>query len=526
MALPLLLGLALGESLLNITHTGEVASVILFLLVVSGIVCLYFSYKCSLRGNRFVSIPVIGLGVFLFLSFFLFGTWRSVSSWNAVKVKWASEPMTYRVVLVTTPQIGARWVRVDAQTLDIAYNYPDASKKVRLMIQRDSLSERLQVGDALTFHARIQELTNKETMTFDYARYMKIKGFSGQAFLNISRWHCESVPIYGVPLMLRARIFALKIRDKLVSLYKQANLSTESLALFSALTLGERSELDNETKELYSDVGVSHVLALSGMHLSFLVAVFNLLLLRFCRRSISKLLGVGLILFFVWSYTFIAGLPTSLVRASVMYSLMLLGSLLGREGFSLNSLCVSAVLMLTVSPMLLWDVGFRLSFLAMFGILWLYPRCVNHPVMQWRYTKWVVQSMLVSFSAQLFTIPLVAFVFGTFAPYSALATLVITPLTALLIYLMPVLVLAVSTNILVVPVAFMIDCLVGMQNGVLRFFAKLPYSVINIDYSAWTLWAIYALLIVLLLKNELRLVAWMKCMLVAMIILFLTLVIS
>ena len=102
----------------------------------------------------------------------------------------------------------------------------------------------------------------------------------------------------------------------------------------------------------------------------------------------------------------------------------------------------------------------------------------------------------------------------------------ITPLTALLIYLMPVLVLAVSTNILVVPVAFMIDCLVGMQNGVLRFFAKLPYSVINIDYSAWTLWAIYALLVVLLLKNELRLVVWMKCMLVAMIILFLTLVIS
>ena len=243
----------MGESLLNITHTGEVASVILFLLVVAGIVCLYFSYKCSLRGNRFVSIPVIGLGVFLFLSFFLFGTWRSVSSWDDVKVKWASEPMTYRVVLVTTPQVGARWVRVDAQTLDIAYNYQDESKKVRLMIQRDSLSERLQVGDALTFHARIQELTNKETMTFDYARYMKIKGFSGQAFLNISRWQCESVPIYGVPLMLRARIFALKIRDKLVSLYKQANLSTESLALFSTLTLGERSELDNETKELYSD---------------------------------------------------------------------------------------------------------------------------------------------------------------------------------------------------------------------------------------------------------------------------------
>ena len=90
-----------------------------------------------------------------------------------------------------------------------------------------------------------------------------------------------------------------------------------------------------------------------------------------------------------------------------MYSLMLSGSLVGRSGFSVNSLAMSAVLMLCINPLWFYDVGFQLSFLAMFGILTICPRFQELPLMQWRYVRWIFQSLLVSFAAQLFTVPLV-----------------------------------------------------------------------------------------------------------------------
>ena len=87
------------------------------------------------------------------------------------------------------------------------------------------------------------------------------------------------------------------------------------------------------------------------MHLGFLVAMLNLFILNYCRRRYLRLLGAMLATVLVWGYTFLAGLPPSLVRAALMYSLMLAGSLVGRSGFSVNSLAMSAVLMLCINPL-------------------------------------------------------------------------------------------------------------------------------------------------------------------------------
>ena len=416
--------------------------------------------------------------------------------------------------------MGERSISADALCLSHKWEVVDKSKSVRLYVKKDSLSSMLKVGDAIVFDALIHVPTNDfNGGTFDYARYLSVKGISGQAYVKNGAWSkAEDTEIKPLPAILRWRIGALQWREQFIKKIRQTGLNEGILALFSALTLGEKSQLRQEVKSLYAEVGVSHILALSGMHLSFLVAVLSLLLLRCCVRRWAKVLGIFAVLVLVWGYTFVAGLPASLVRAAIMYSLMLSGSLFGRQGFSLNSLGVSAVLMLSFQPLLLYDVGFQLSFLAMWGILTVYPLFANHIIVQWRYTKWVVQSLLVSFSAQLFTVPLVAYVFDTFAPYSALATLLVTPLTALLIYLMPVLMLVVMTGIPVAPVGFVVELLVGVQNTVLQFFAALPFSVVHVHCSLPLLFVTYMLLGVVLFKRWMPLVSWLKSILVMMIV--------
>ena len=259
--------------------------------------------------------------------------------------------------------------------------------------------------------------------------------------------------------------------------------------LFAALTLGEKSGLSDELKDIYAGVGVSHVLALSGMHLGFLVAMLNLFILNYCRRRYLRLLGAMLATVLVWGYTFLAGLPPSLVRAALMYSLMLAGSLVGRSGFSVNSLAMSAVLMLCINPLWFYDVGFQLSFLAMFGILTICPRFQELPLMRWRFVRWIFQSLLVSFAAQLFTVPLVAYRFGTFSFYSVWATLVISPLTALLIYGMPLILLSGITGIGTTVCAWWIARLGTWQNDCLRTMMEWPYAVVHTDWALWfTVW--------------------------------------
>ena len=211
--------------------------------------------------------------------------------------------------------------------------------------------------------------------------------------------------------------------------------------------------------------------------------MLNVLLLNYCRSRRWRAVGVVLALLLIWGYTFLSGLPPSLVRATVMYSLMLAGSLLGRAGFSINSLALAAMLMLCVDPLLSYDVGFQLSFLAMAGILALCPRFLDLPLARRPWVGWVVQSLLVSFAAQLFTIPLVAYRFGTFAPYSALATLLVSPVTALLIYGMPVLLFSALLGLGSEAVSAAIGFLEACQNGCLRLMMKWPGAVVHTDWG-------------------------------------------
>ncbi len=517
---PLLPGFVIGRLAAEQLPEGNglVAGLLSGTVTLMGLLCLWWGFRSL--GNRtdkhFGKDNSVGWGILLFFLLLFFAVWRSYIVWSSARIEWPSFPVVRRVLVTDVPRHSSWSVNAEVRILGSDRQIEDEGRQILLSFRRDSLSEHLRVGDVLWFKGRVYKPVNRgNPEEFDYAEYLAVKGLSGRSRVEDGNWCLlsgfESMEEGKISVFLRWKINALLLRDRLLGVLRSTGVEPETAGFLAALALGDKSALSPGLRDVYTGVGVSHVLALSGMHLAFLTALLNLLLLRYTRRHCVRCVGAVLVLMTVWGYTFLAGFPPSLLRASYMYSLMLLGLLLGRSGFTVNSLAVSATVMLCLNPLYLYDVGFRLSFLAMAGILFLYPRMSRLvPERCPLVMSWALKSLLVSLSAQLFTVPLVAWCFGNIAPYSALATLLITPFTVLLLYGTPLLLfLALSGWGTQLAVAF-VDGIACLQNGVLRAISQWPGALVTVDFTPFLLVVCYALLCIWLLRPYMSSVRWWK----------------
>jgi len=240
------------------------------------------------------------------------------------------------------------------------------------------------------------------------------------------------------------RGWGLEVRKRLVERLAALDMEGQTMAIVTAMTLGDRTLLQRDTRDLYSRVGASHLLALSGLHLGIIVGLFltwmnGRLLLSRWRRPVGVL-----VLLFIWTYTFVAGMPTSLLRAALMTSVFVVASLLQRYGSPLQHLLLTAIVMMLWRPMAVFDVGAQLSFLAVAGILLFYRPLYMWFFDRWRYQifwleryylMWPFTTLAVSLCAQVLTLPLVAYYFHQIPTYGTLLSIVLIPLTTLFLML-------------------------------------------------------------------------------------------
>ena len=193
-------------------------------------------------------------------------------------------------------------------------------------------------------------------------------------------------------------------------------LKNDQLAVVKALVLGDKSMLTPETKAQFSSAGAMHVLAVSGLHVGIILEILIFIFGRFPRifsRNAALVFSVTII----WVYAGVIDFPPSVVRAGFMFSLLVLGRLLGRRHVSLNTLFFAGFVMLLVNPLWLFDIGFQLSFLAMIGIVTLYDRIHNLIYVKNRQLNKVWSVTVVGVSAQIFTLPLTLYYFHQFPNY-------------------------------------------------------------------------------------------------------------
>lgn len=312
---------------------------------------------------------------------------------------------------------------------------------------------------------------------------------------------CLCMVVLGALLMQRARqeppsvsrldrskTYFLERRAKLLDRLSESGVDGSAYAVVAAMALGDKSQLTTELRDAYAISGVSHILALSGLHLGIIYTLLSLLLSRRRWQMVSQIV----IIVSIWLFVFLVGLSASVVRSAVMVSIYAMLSLGHRDKLSVNTLAFAAIVMLLFNPMALFDVGFQLSFMAVLTILlfyplleslWSQPFLLDHRLFRWLWTM-----LSVSCAAQIGVAPLIAYYFGRISCYFLLANLVVVPAAALILYL--------SLAVLLIPsLAYLLIYIVDTLNQLLVSIAALPgASIEGLHPTPLQVWMMYVII--------------------------------
>ncbi len=402
------------------------------------------------------------------------GAWLTQYRWNQIAYEWPIGRSVYQGAIVEPPQEKPKtWlckVRVDERLS--GEQVKPVGRTVLLYVGKDSLSARLQCGDHLRFFTEIS--TPEWSILpggFDYGKYLFRQQISGTAVVFGKNWQT-----YGEREPLTMAQHAYVWRERILQLYREWGFEGDELAVLSALTIGDKTELSDELEETYRMTGVSHILALSGMHVALLWALMMGVLRPLGQSGWARGVRCVVIIGWLWAFAFLVGMAASVVRAVIMCMLMTLAQTVNGRSFSLNTLAVAAGGMLLYNPFYLFDVGFQLSFIAVLSILlmsryFLHPADGKHQVVR---SVWNV--VAITLAAQIGTSPLVMYCFSYFPVHFLLANVIVAPLSFLIIY-------GAVLMFLVIPWAWLhgwvvkgIHGLIVLLNGSMAWVEQLPYA--------------------------------------------------
>lgn len=412
--------------------------------------------------------------------------------------KWSSEKLSCEALLLEVPYMGGVATRALAYVVvnDGADYGTRREGRVDIYFANSVEAEALRVGEKIRFEAVIKNPENAgNPAEFDVARYMRLKGVTGSLFLSIDEW--QSMGMGDLSLSMRA----LALRAEVVKMYERLGFEGDVLSLLSAFSIGEKQGFSQELKEIYSNAGVSHLLALSGLHLGLFYMVVIGLLSFVGGNKTGYFVRELLALLFLWGFAFVAGLTPSVVRSALLFSFVSIGRCLRRDSSALNSLAFAAMLMLLFSPRLLFDISFQLSFSAVFAILLLTPwlqelfACEKRGVVY----NYIVSLLAVSLAAQVGVLPFIWYYFGTFPLYFLFANLLLVPLATLLMVLVVLLWLSAPIAFLQQAVAVLLSWILTFMNVVVEFVASLPLASVLLPQVGVVGACFVALFLVLLL---------------------------
>lgn len=286
------------------------------------------------------------------------------------------------------------------------------------------------------------------------------------------------------------------LNRQLAERLQQAGLDKEAMEVGSALLLGQKDGLSREIRQQYANAGASHLLALSGMHLGIIYGLLYIVLIRRIRYSEWKWFCLPPVLLTIWGYALLAGMPVSLVRASIMFTLATIATLAQTDTPPLHILALTALVILLFTPEALMQPGFQLSFTSVFFILTLYLPIKDRLGIKNK----AADLLLLSAIAQLGTAPLSIWYFHSLPLLGALVSIVLIPLTTLIIYL--------GLLILTIPIGYLatlMNAVISLQDWVVRTAGSIPHSTITDLYPAWwQVLLVYLLLLCVIAKSHLK----------------------
>jgi len=437
--------------------------------------------------NKKIRLPAL-LGLFLFL-----GIWRysfCLPSNTPDKIWFYNgQEATVTGTICDEPDIRQRNVKYEvctAKRLDLQTG-GRASVSGRILVTTN-LYPVFSYGDEIKIGCQLQ--TPEKFNDFAYDRYL-------------ARYNIYSVCYYPEIELLQKKYgnrfynLIFKLKNKLHETM-QAGLSEPEAGLAGAITLGYKKGISSYWQEKFSQAGISHIIAISGLHISILAA----LVMGFALGiGLPRRKAFWLASLFLLSYILLIGLPASAMRAGLMGFLVLWAMNLGRLNKLTNSLVLVAAVLLLINPRLLRDdIGFQLSFLAVLGIAYIFPIFKKWAGERKGRVTTLLDIMGITISAQVFTLPIIALNFNQVSIIAPISNLLI--LWALPFLLVTILAgLALSLILPGLAWLFFLPSLLVLKYimAVANWLAGLPLAYLEIDYLWWGWAGVYYSVVIYLI---------------------------
>lgn len=281
----------------------------------------------------------------------------------------------------------------------------------------------LNLGDLIAFQGVLKEpMQNTNPKLYNY----KLNLLSEKIYATMT------VKDYQIRTIKNENKFKYRIKDTFVkdveTLFNRY-LNEENSQLMTSILLGKSSYLDEDNLLLYRDLGLAHIMAVSGLHIGI---ISGFLIFLFSRLGIKRRLNITLSLAIIWTYGFLIGYPPSIMRASIMFSLLFYSTIIHEPYDSINTLSIACFILLLINPYFLFNIGFQLSFVAAFSIVFFTPYIKE---MFYPYKGKVTNTIAALLAVNLGLLPIQAYYFNRIGLFSILANLILLPLFSIALIL-------------------------------------------------------------------------------------------
>jgi len=391
-------------------------------------------------------------------------------------------------------------------------NHKKASGKFILNNAIDSTTQKFDIDDELIIYSEatiIQAPLNPHQ--FNYKNYLSNLGIYHQIKLKPNNYfplkngHHTA---YGI---------AAGIRNKISFELKQANFGTDELGVIQALLLGQRNEISEDTYNTYKNAGAVHILALSGLHIGILLLLLEFLLQPLEKLPKGKTLKLLVIVLLLWGFALLAGFSASIIRAVTMYSFVAYALYLNKPNNTFNILALSMFsILLAINPMMIFQVGFQMSYAAVFAILLIYPLLQKFWFPENKIIRKAWQLLCVSIAAQLGVLPLSLFYFHQFPGLFFISNLMIIPFLGIILGFGILVILLALIHKLPDILVNIFNAIIGYMNQIIAWIAQQEaflFKSISFDsvqlIIGYTI--LFSLVLTLIKSSFKRIIAFLCC---------------
>ncbi|MBK8522051.1 MAG: ComEC family competence protein [Chitinophagaceae bacterium] len=372
-----------------------------------------------------------------------------------------------------------------------------AEGKLLLYFSKDSIKTNLSYGDRIIIRKNLQAIKNSGNPgAFNYQRHAAFHGIFHHVFLKEKNWRLlnDSSKNGFRQLIFSAREYVLGVLRK--SIHSGPDSYRDELGIAEALLIGYTNDLDKDLVQAYSNTGVVHIIAISGMHLALIYVLLVWVFGKIPFINRSKWLQLVLILSCLWLFSILTGASPSVLRAAVMFSFIAVGKTWFKQASIYNSLAASAFLLLCYNPYYLWAVGFQLSYLAVLGIVIFQKPLYNCFYIKNKWVDKTWQLISVSTAAQLLTFPVCIYYFHQFPNLFLISNLIAVPLSAVILYAEIALIILSWIPFVSIGLGKLVTGLVWVMNRIILWINDLSFAVWeNIPATVLSTGLLYIILI-------------------------------